>query len=76
MQQYLEYFCTDINETGPSLVIFLRVDQFLVLCFLFCPVFVYVMSGEATNKCLFICLFKSLRPGQQFFSNFGMAFWV
>ena len=31
MQQYLAYLCIDINETGPSLVIFLRVDQFYVL---------------------------------------------
>ena len=35
MQQYLTYLCTDINETGPSVVIFLRVDQFYVLRFLF-----------------------------------------
>ena len=40
MQQYLTYLCTDINKTGPSLVIFLRVDQFYVLRFLFCRVYV------------------------------------
>ena len=39
MQQYLTYLCTDINEIGPSLVIFLRVDQFYVLRFLFCQVY-------------------------------------
>ena len=38
MQQYLTYLCTDINETGPSLVVFLRVDQLYVLRFLFCRV--------------------------------------
>ena len=35
MQQYLTYLCTDINETGLSLVIFLRVEQFLRDAFLF-----------------------------------------
>ena len=24
----------------------------------------------------FVCLFKALRPGQQFFSHFGTASWV
>ena len=48
MQQYLTYLCTDINETGPSLVIFLRVDQFYVLCFLFCPVYIKVECKEST----------------------------
>ena len=40
MQQYLTYLCTDINETGPSLVIFPRVDQSFVLRFLFCRVYI------------------------------------
>ena len=40
IQQYLTYLCTDINETGPSLVTFLRVDQFYVLRFLFCRVYI------------------------------------
>ena len=35
MQQYLTYLCTDINENGPSIVIFLRFDQFYVLRFYF-----------------------------------------
>ena len=39
MQQYLTYLCTDRNESGPSLVIFLRVDQFYMLRFLFCRVY-------------------------------------
>ena len=49
MQQYLTYMnlCNDINETGPSLVIFLRVDQFYVLRFLFCRV--YVLSKHEIN---------------------------
>ena len=34
-----DILCTDTNETGPSLVIFLRVDQFYVLRFLFCRVY-------------------------------------
>ena len=42
MQQYLTYLCTDINETGPSLVVFLRVDQLYVLRFLFCRVYIYL----------------------------------
>ena len=47
MHQYLTYLCTDINETGPSLVIFLRVDQFYVLRFLFCRVyFNLIQSGD------------------------------
>ena len=33
MEQYLIFFCTDMNETGPSLVIFQGVDQFYVLLF-------------------------------------------
>ena len=33
MQQYLAYLCIDINETGLSLVIFLRVEQFYVVRF-------------------------------------------
>ena len=45
MQQYLTYICTDINETGPSLVIFLRVDQFYVLRFLFCRVYFTARSN-------------------------------
>ena len=36
---YLTYLCTNINDTGPSLVIFLRVDQFYVLRFLFWRVY-------------------------------------
>ena len=39
MQQYLAYLCADINETGPSLVTFLRVEYFYVLRFLFCRVY-------------------------------------
>ena len=63
MQQYLTYFCTYINETGPSLVIFLRVDQFYVLRFLFCRVyFAYtrpiVSSVDKTIGHL-VCLFLS-----------------
>ena len=40
MQQYLTYLCTDINETDPSLVIFLGVDKFYVVCFFFCRVYI------------------------------------
>ena len=41
MQQYLTYLCTDINETDPSLVIFLGgVDQFYVVRFFFCRVYI------------------------------------
>ena len=54
MQQYLTYICTDINETGPSLVIFLWVDQFCVLRFLFCRV--YVLSKHKKN--ITICHLK------------------
>ena len=35
MQQYLTYLCTDINETGPSLVIFLGYDLCYVVRFFF-----------------------------------------
>ena len=38
MQQCLTFLCTNINETRPSPVIFLRVDQFYILRFLFCRV--------------------------------------
>ena len=48
MQQYLTYLCTDINETGPSRVIFMRVDQFYVLRFLFCRV--YIMDLEVAFR--------------------------
>ena len=44
MQQYLTYLCIDINETGPSLVVFLRVDQLYVLRFLFCRVYYRVIA--------------------------------
>ena len=54
MQQYLTYICTDVNETGPSLVILLRVDQFCVLRFLFCRV--YVLSKHKKN--ITICHLK------------------
>ena len=46
MQQYLKYLCTDINETGPSLVIFLRVDQLYMLRFLFCRVYFSLQVGR------------------------------
>ena len=46
MQQYLAYLCIDINETGPSLVIFLRVYQFYVLHFLFCRVYVKIKPPD------------------------------
>ena len=39
LQQYMTHLCIDINETVPTLVIFLRVDQFYVLRFLFCRVY-------------------------------------
>ena len=35
MQQFLTYLCIDVNETGPSLVIFLGVDRFYVVRFFF-----------------------------------------
>ena len=38
MQQQLTYLCTDINENGPSLMVFLKVDQFYVLRF-------FILSG-------------------------------
>ena len=38
-QQYMTYLCTDINLTGLSLVIFLRVEQIKVVRFFFCRVY-------------------------------------
>ena len=55
MQQYLSYTCTDINETGPSLVVFLRVDQFYVLRFLFCRVYL----EDEVNTNIKLSSFKS-----------------
>ena len=54
MQQYLTYLCIDINETGPSLVVFLRVDQLYVLRFLFCRV--YIPYKVVNNKHVFLTL--------------------
>ena len=42
MKQHLAYLCTDINETGLSLVIFLGVEQFLRGVFLFGRVYLTV----------------------------------
>ena len=59
MQLYLTYLCTDINETGPSLVIFLRVDQFYVLRFLFCRVYKVGGSEEQSTSDLTDSTYKA-----------------
>ena len=50
MQQYMAYLSTDINETGPSLVIFLgvHVDQFSVVRFFLTvlPILTYIGALE------------------------------
>ena len=63
MQQYLTYLCADINETGQSLVLFLRVDQLYVLCFLFCRVY---LCGQEKRRpaSMQISLFISTRVHQ------------
>ena len=57
MQQYLTYLCTDINETDPTLVTFLRVDQLYVLRFLFCRVYVFVCNMYIYVFSFFLVLF-------------------
>ena len=41
MQRFLTYICIDINETVPSLVIFLGVDRFYAVRFFLCRVYKY-----------------------------------
>ena len=50
MQQYLTYLCTDINETGLSLVIFLGGEQFYVVRFFFCRVYIYRLLQTEQTK--------------------------
>ena len=71
MQRYLTYLCTDINETGPSLVIFMRVDQFYVLRFLFCRVYFELIENY------YVSLKKLLQQGiydLEFYGNLVYKF--
>ena len=63
MQQYLTYLCTDINETGLSLVIFLGVEQFYMVRFFLSGMLLLKPKGNGDCKnlihfssvsCLFI----------------------
>ena len=53
MQQYLTYLCTDINETGLSLAIFLRNEQFYVVCFFFCRVYIELIYNLGDKTILY-----------------------